>query len=360
VTPLILAGATCEDVYGQLLIQFEDEPDKSLRGLTCVIEEGASALVVPPQFPSLDGVEDTASWFNDVVDWWQSPDPDLEGRSRSFNHGQRIRKARNGSDQVGQVIQALGKSPGTTRGIIQLIDQETDEIGDPDQRIPSFFSVHFLQDVSTSTLHCIGYFRKQEMLMWWPVNVGEIARLQAEVVTGLAVKGLNYAPGSITTVAGVAVRGRGRPRVVVPLVDRLAQNHPDTLWGVAYDLVFAPSSGSCDAFVRYFEDWRPTGNVEPDGTALSLSGLRTLSTAIELFATRADDAEARILSRKVNDLYVENDRYADSEERVQEPITRMQEYDHWCTRVGRLFEDIDEILQQMVEAKSQTEASTGT
>ena len=89
-------------------------------------------------------------------------------------------------------------------------------------------------------LDCTGFFRKQEMRYWWPVNVLEIANLQSRVISACAGHGVTLLPGRITTFAAVAVSAdhSARPHVLVPRVDQILWTDRSELQALIYALVW--------------------------------------------------------------------------------------------------------------------------
>lgn len=343
---------TANEAYERMMAFFERQPDDAeIRSLACVVQEGPSAGKVPDNYPRLDGVDDQQAWMDDIVAWWQRGNPDLQGRGRRFNHGERIRNL-NRREQINDVVAALKDSPGTTRGLVQIVDLGRDQIANVNQRIPSFFACHFYLTARDRELHVTGYFRKQQIRMWWAVNVAELARLQAEVVEKLTAAGEEAHPGSITTFASVAVKGTDRPRVVVPRVDRLAQDAPQDLWRVAFDLFIGDFDAGSSALRSFFDDWRPTGKVERDGSAVSIGGLHTLQAAITLFADTSDSGPGRKLARTLENLHAANVEYAATEEQTVEASTRAVRYNGWSGMVERQTAEVIELLDELSRGRA--------
>ena len=346
--PPVLEDKSVADVYGRITALFDGNYGLLMHGLICVVQDGQSAAQPPPNCPTPDGVDDLDKWVQELVDWWQAESPDLEGRARCFNHGQRIFKYRQKRNQISDVIEAIARSPRTTRGIALLIDPDIDHIRDPDRRMPSFVSLNFLPNEEKKQIDCVAYFRKQEMRLWWPINVCEIARLQEMVVRGVNAKLPDMRAGSITTVAGHTILGEGRPRVLVPLVDRLAQNRPEAIWEVAYDLLYSRAGEQETAyFFAFFEDWQPIGRVENDGTAISLTGLRTLAAAISSLSERMGITKGHDLAEQISDLHDINLDFANGEEDPQDTSEKLVKYRAWEAKVGGSRRRIAELVAEI-------------
>ncbi|MGH9230225.1 MAG: hypothetical protein ACRD07_16145, partial [Acidimicrobiales bacterium] len=339
-----VVGVTVNEVYDRVMA-YLDSDGTEVRHLYCEIERGATALNLPSGYPEVDGVGNMEVWLREIVGWWQKPDPGLDPRARRFNHGERVRNLR-GVDQVDAVVNALGTDQGTTRAVIQLIDQARDDLGDAGQRVPSFFSLQFL--VSEGRLDCIGYFRKQQMRMWWPINVAEIAQLQEEVRRKLRQHhDLDLAPGRIATFSALALDGTRRPRAVVPMIDRVAQETPPEIWDAAYELYFGDATAARTSILAWFADWTPTGEVEPDGTTVALGGLESLAGAVRMFADKAASENGRALARVLARLARSNARYSENADVPQEPSKRELDYASWQTEVLDAFGEIDDLLARI-------------
>jgi hypothetical protein len=189
--------------------------------------------------------------------------------------------------------------------------------------------------------------------MWWPVNVAEIAKLQNEVVEKLRPAFDGVEAGSITTFAAVAVLGTERPRVVVPRVDRLAQNNPAALWRIAFDLFYGRVETASQEVLSLFEDWRPSGHLEKDGSAVSLRGMQTLQVAIDLFAERTHSEPGRRLAGVLRTLHRTNVGYAGSEEATQEASSRRLQYDNWADQIGQLVGSVQDALDELRREEAQ-------
>jgi 3',5'-cyclic AMP phosphodiesterase CpdA len=235
---MALSGATTADVYAQIQSVFDGRgADEPLRDLICEITEPEDTGKIPPGY-SPKGIVDVQRWMDDLVDWWQLHDPQLLEQV-GFNHGERI--YRRWGDQVERAVETLKPSPAnrgaTTRAVILLLDPQT-EGGGGTRQFPSFVLVQ-LQLVSErlhSRLECTGYFRKQEMRYWWPINVAELGRIQHEVIKQLTTKEHPVRRGALRTVTAYAAAEERLPTVLLPAVDRAVDQHPEDLWAMAYRL----------------------------------------------------------------------------------------------------------------------------
>lgn len=252
-----------------------------------------------------------------------------------FNHGERI--YRRFGDQVERAAALLKARPETTRAVIELISPTEPRNTEDDfehSLVPAFC---FVQPVlSDSKLDCIGYFRKQEMHYWWPVNVAELAAIQQRLVARLAELDEDVEPGRIVTVAAIAHSGPAMPRVAVPELD-LAVEEPDRLLRMAAVVYFPDGEGAAEAIA----DWRRMLKdlAEPmKGGALrtARSGPEQLlghMTSLSRFG--GDDAADRVRTA-LDDLVAI---YEDKPEKITGPKT----IERVLARIGNLGDAIDQV-----------------
>lgn len=233
-------GETVSEVYARVQSLFDASHGEELRFLVCEIRNPRDAGQVPGDYPPPEGIADVERWMQDLVDWWQLPDPQL-GQGAEFNHGNRI--YRRWADQIQRAIDLFNRvklaDPYTTRAVMVLVDPQS-ETSAVDADFPSFVLVQFqlVQDAGGWRLDCSGYFRKQEMRYWWPINVGELAQVQSAVANNVRLNGTRARVGLLRTVTAFALVADRLPVVVaVPAIDRAVDQHPEALWKMAYGLV---------------------------------------------------------------------------------------------------------------------------
>jgi 3',5'-cyclic AMP phosphodiesterase CpdA len=333
----VFAGRTGEAVYEQLIDVLSNSREQVPRPVLCRIDDSQSARFMPSTYPPVSGYENRLQeWFNTMVDWWQRR---RAGRGMEFNHGERLRDYRGDIDQIEQVVHALRSRSDSSRGVVALLDPKNDQIGNPDARFPAFVLAQFL--VADGAVHAIAYFRKQEMIYWWPINVAEIARLQAEVIAGLEVHGQHLAAGSIITVTALPIVGYSVPRVSVPLVDRIADDaHGEMLRNVVA-LVASNVPNRADTFTWWqeiFDDWRPTEKPAPDGDPAPSYGLEVLAELInEVAAAHKVDTELEQIVELLRHLASENKAYLLGERRARSGTDRGRWAKDARERIDRLL-----------------------
>jgi 3',5'-cyclic AMP phosphodiesterase CpdA len=337
--PQIITGSDVNCVYQRVIALFDGHPGGHLvPDLICEIRSPAGADLPPDGYP-IDrvpgGASNAKSWFNETVEWWQR-----KGSTFQFTHGQRLRAwGPNGIDQVEEVVRLLQSNPTSTRGVITLIDPAIDELAVADRKLPSFSFVHLMIrnfPGGPRKLDCLGFFRKQEMRFWWPINVAELARLQEYVRGRLEQPDLE--PGAIVTHSSLAHVGTEVPDVNITLIDRFADGEEDRVWQMAYGVVH-PGSVDREAvrndWLRVIADLRP-----PDGDE-SLPrpqlGIRALRECLARFAPPDGSDGLRI-----------HGQLAELENSYDAMAKGAGELPHWRGKVANALEaiasDVDRLL----------------
>jgi 3',5'-cyclic AMP phosphodiesterase CpdA len=279
---MALEGATVAEVYAQVQSVFEGRLHREpLHDLVCTITEPDDAGQVPAGYPPIRGVATPQEWMDDLVEWWQLREPQLL-QHVTFNHGERI--YRRWGDQVARAVRTLENgSVSTTRAVIMLLDPRTD--GHPTGDFPSFVLVQ-LQIVARHgrrELDCTGYFRKQEMRYWWPINVAELARVQRDVVKALPAETGAVRRGTLRTITGYAAVEDKLPAVALAAIDRAVDQHPEHLWGMAYAVAHGDESekaGVRALWDGYLLELDPTDDESSDVLTTSYRGLSDIASMI--------------------------------------------------------------------------------
>ena len=313
VPPVI--GATITDVYRRALGEIERRAGTGyVANLICEIREPGSPLSLPDTYPAIPNVADSErhAWVQDLVDWWQRPDPML-GPNLGFNHGGRIHDYA-GRDQLLAAEEALKNAADSSRAIVVLVDPTEDEIEDRDLKFPAFCLVQFAIRAPTDgprRLDCTAYFRKQEIRWWWPINVAELTSLQSELCAALRPTYDDLVTGTIVTVAAIAKAGDAVPRVAVPKLDRLLEDDPTELWMLAAAAAipsFPDRSPLLESLSAVLDDLQPADEYDPDGVPVTVDGLQRLVDALRRVATGGDGLTLRQALKGVlsqNRIYVE-------------------------------------------------------
>jgi hypothetical protein len=180
-----------------------------------------------------------------------------------FNHGERLYTAGTRKGELDKAAAILG----STKAVVFLTGN--DEIRS--RPAPAFIAVQLVRatDADGDRLDCIGYFRKQDLTLWWPVNVGELRAIQKHVLdlgTDSAVR-----PGHLVTIAAEAIHDFVMPTLSGTTVDRLVDLRPEVLMEMAYGAAHGPADASNTSQRNAINSlWASTfndiGTVAKDGT----------------------------------------------------------------------------------------------
>jgi len=301
----LIRGASSSSVYARVRALFEENAQTEMRNLVCQIDDPSGASELPADFPGGIG-DDPDAWLSDLVEWWQLDRSELVDRHIVlYNHGERI--YRRFGDQVERAIHALNVVPRTnsSRALIALIDPRETGLYERDPRerergsYPAFALAEFVitNRGGRRELDCFGYFRKQEMQYWWPINVAELALLQEKVGKGLHRE---PRPGRIVTFSAVALWEETLPGVAVPEIDRLV-DLPTRLEAMVSAVVFPAAVGeeARGDWVRVLSDLYGEGRKEPPQPKL---GHLRLQQELERYRKLAESPEASAVARRVDEL----------------------------------------------------------
>jgi hypothetical protein len=371
----VVRGRTAAATYERLLEVIGDRrgQDRRLYNVVCHVVDGQSARTLPPHYPEIDSAEtaeERQAWFEDVVKWWQHRRTIKEplgsaARRVVFTHGDRIHgpsaPARDGREEAGEersrlevAIAALGPDfAASGRGIVPILDPTIDCVDADDRDFPAFCSVQFLLRADGGLkLDVVGYFRKQELVHWWPVNMAELAVLQEQALNDLPVDQIGgVEPGCLTTVAALAhAAGTTAPRVAVPVIDRLHDEEKDheldrdRLWDLAYGLVSEPGDRRPDAqswrscWDTVLADLRPKAKFTAPAPPVALEGLAALVRRLRVLARYNSGPVVTIYQQlqAVRDL---NTAYAEAPSR--------QKHTSWRGRVGDHLDEVTRALNEL-------------
>lgn len=281
-----LRATSAHAAYARLQSQFALHEEVSIGNLLCHVDNPDDALSLPPDYPEL-GIEQPQQWFDELVDWWQRERSELVDRGIvAFNHGERI--YRRWGDQVERATRLLSRRNGSSRAIIELIgpDETGRYRGDQRSLETGTFPAFALAELTIARRHnrreldCTGYFRKQEMQYWWPVNLAELRMLQQRVAKGIDSQGIHT--GHITTFSAIALWKQELPAVAVPELDRLIES-PQRLWAMGAAATF-PAEASPEALAdwrRVLDDLQGAGRDAPPRAP---TGAGLLAAEVDRFA----------------------------------------------------------------------------
>jgi 3',5'-cyclic AMP phosphodiesterase CpdA len=338
-----LQGPTAAAVHELLLEWFDRHPGQTATNLVCHIEDGKSALMLPPTYPEIPGHEyEREAWFEEIRLWWQK---DHKGGGEPFTHGERI-KAYAGTDQLASCADALVAKLSSSRGVISLLIPREDRPGQASIEFPAFCLLQF--HVVDDQLSAVAYFRKQEMRYWWPINVAEIAQLQEELRDQLRERGVDLTEGPITTVSAMAIVGESVPKVSVPLIDRMAEDGEGTIWLMAlalFDRQLPNRTAQKALWYRLMDDWRPPDRQSTDGVPIPHLGLKRLMAAVDTLNQAYTSPTALRVQELLERMDYRNEQYRQLEDLDK---GRPQRYISWRDKIRQLmtelFERVDDLI----------------
>jgi hypothetical protein len=269
---------------------------KDATNVICVVEDAASASELPQGYPAPDGVA-PGQWLEDAVTWWQKAVPRLvRDGDAPFNHGERLFQ---GSQESGPLIEAARRL-GRTRAFVNLVRPR-----EPDgkTKFPAFVAVQLVLTGARgrTRLDCVGFFRKQDLNLWWPVNIAELRRIQETVLEHTALRTKPDA-GRLVTIAVVGVHEAVLPELAGTLIDRTVDLRPDDILRMAY-AVANPDKIDKTAMMDL---WRTTLADIADPTqveGLPSLGLAELIGHVKALDGLSDQCDLSRLESLLEDLY---------------------------------------------------------
>jgi len=310
-SPEVVIGNTIDETYARIRSLFAGV--SQLTHVVCCIERASTADKLPADYPEIPDVaeETRQQWYDGIVGWWQKTDSRLKERLH-FTHGSRI--VRGEVDQIDAAADALRADSDTTRAVITLLDPPRDRVGELEHKYPAFCLIQFLarSDGKQTRLDCIGYFRKQEMRYWWPVNVGELRHIQKLVLNHLGGGKSKFEAGALWTVTTLAVDGTTVPRVAVPAIDRIYDDDEDRLWSMAYAVAWEGMSDRAEQveeLLDLLEELIPDEDFDPDGVPVAREGLSYVAGVLERLSGHHPDSPAADLAKTLSKLYRANSEY---------------------------------------------------
>jgi 3',5'-cyclic AMP phosphodiesterase CpdA len=310
-SPEVVLGRDFDETYARVRSLFAAV--SRLTHVVCCIENAASVDKLPEGYPEIPDVaeETRQQWYDGIVAWWQKTDSSLRERLH-FTHGSRI--VRPDVDQIDSAADALRADSSTTRAVITLLDPAQDRVGQIEHKYPAFCLIQLVvrDEGKRRLLDCIGYFRKQEMRYWWPVNVGELRHVQKLVLSHLGGGKSEFEPGAIWTVTTLAVDGTTVPRVAVPAIDRIFDDDEGRLWSMAYAVAWdgmADRKERVAELLELLDELVPDKDFDPDGVPVAREGLSYVAGELQRLGKHHPGSPASDLAKTLQTLYRANRDY---------------------------------------------------
>lgn len=234
--PATIQGTNFDEVYARVVLAAHNEAKDTTLMVQLDLLDFTAVKRLPEGYPTkLQTMDERAAWLADLVNWWQLPQSQLQERV-PYIHGTRLHNYASNLNQIERVRKLL-KDKQTTRAIALLVDPAIDFKEAPGSKpdFASFCLVQFTRrDLNgVSFIDCVGYYRAQEMVKWWPINVAELLELQTSVG-----EAFNARPGRITTVTACARSlARSPTHVAMPVIDRWLDQTPEKYFVLASALL---------------------------------------------------------------------------------------------------------------------------
>ncbi|MBS1888293.1 MAG: metallophosphoesterase [Actinobacteria bacterium] len=338
-TPWVIEAETADAAYEQ--VRDLALPDPGGRPVVSVVNDPASTADYPTNYP-----DKKIPRLGDLVDWWQLPRPEAVSSysGSTFNHGERLY---GGEDSVDRAVAALPSS----KAFALLV--RSGEAGS-EAESPAFLEVQ-LQTRSLvkgrRALDVIGVYRKQDLNLWWPVNMAELARIQAKAVaTANDLKHLEaeWEPGRLSAIAMQGVHDDVLPQMAGTLLDRAVDLRPEWIYRLAY-LAAVPDSADEDAEV--LTEWgRALGDIgdrPPKGLLVPSVGIERLCDALDTHPASTTTPEFRALTKSLGNL---RQRARSAEDALAGKNPNGSTLDGWATQLKEAAGDCEKALRKAVRA----------
>jgi 3',5'-cyclic AMP phosphodiesterase CpdA len=269
-TPWVVRAQDADAAYQQL----RDLPGKidSPRPVISVVENAASARHLPRNYPKPHDDE----WLKDVVRWWQLPRPEAvrAAAGSDFNHGERLYAGRD-------AIEAAARALPSSKAIAILVDR--DEAGDPKREYPALTAIQLQARAlkSGTAVDAVGIYRKQDLRLWWPVNMLELAEVQNKAVAAAQSNKALQKPivaGRLIAITSLGIHDKVLPQMAGTVLDRAIDLRPDWPHRLAY-LAAKPLAATQDEWGEALAD---VGTQDEDKVLVPSIGLDRLITALEM------------------------------------------------------------------------------
>jgi len=329
---LAIEGETADAVYEQLVDALDAHGGKLLN-VTCVVRDPNSATQPPTSFKRLDKlkrVENPAEWLSDAVAWWQKASPVLVSVGRApFNHGERLYSTGNTIGSLDIAAQKLG----STKALALILRESELRSG---AEAPAFVAVQLVKvpDGPNERLDCVGYFRKQDLTLWWPVNIGELRAIQQYVLNLESSKGL--IAGRLVTIAAEANRDNVLPELAGTTVDRWVDLRPEVLMRMAY-LAAHRTDTTPDDIARL---WKSVLRDIRDGNDFPSLGIRRLIEHLQVFREVGELTHLDEVIKRLQAVY-------DRADRARRSAKTNSDRDRFS---AELFEQVGEVLDAVDDA----------
>ena len=269
-TPWVVRARTAEAAYQQL----RDLPTslEVPRPVISVVEDPSSADRLPPNYPE----ERDDGWLESLVTWWQLPRPEAVRAfaGSKFNHGERLYGEENA---IAKAAMALPSS----KAIAVLV--EASDAGTPGREYPALTTVQLQarRQGSSTLIDAVGIYRKQDLALWWPINMAELAHIQRVALDAAAAnKQLKkpLAAGRLVSMATIGIHDTVLPQMAGTTLDRSIDLAPD----LAHRLAYLAAQPRPETQLEWEHALADIGTLEDGVVVVPSIGVERLREALEL------------------------------------------------------------------------------
>ena len=291
-TPWVVRARTADAAYQQL----RDLPtDYAIpRPVLSVVDDAASARELPVNYPEAKD----SRWLESLVEWWQHPRPEAVRAfaGSDFNHGERLYGTENA---IRRATLALPSS----KAIAILV--RDDEAGRRERDFPSLTAVQLQVRPAADKgmlLDAVGFYRKQDLSLWWPVNMAELAYIQ-DMALGFVVDNLELdkpvVAGRLIAMAAIGMHDTVLPEMAGTALDRAVDVRPE--W--PHRLAYLAAQPRADTQAEWTEALADVGKATENDVLVPSIGLEQLQAALAMHRDLGDaPAKFRRVVGAVDDL----------------------------------------------------------
>ncbi len=346
-TPLVIQGSDLDEVYSRGQAAAESEAKNGMLIIHLDLPNQEENLPLPRDYPLPYSMEpdERATWLKGLVSWWQLDRSRFEHRI-PFVHGGRLRRYGGAIDQIERVKAILGRGP-STRALATLIDPIRDFTHDgQNEEFASFCLVEFKRrniEGDKPVVDAIAFYRAQEIIRWWPINIAELRSLQCEICSSLG-----FTPGRITTfTADARARSRTPTQVAIPIIDRWLDQSPERLLVLANSLVHG---GIVNDFQREtLRQWDHTlsdleavaAAFNPDGVPLPIEGMKLLAAYLDV-SQIDDNIPLKNFSRTLRSISNRNQVFETN-------VQKSAEFQQWSEDTKNDISDLRALTQKIIQ-----------
>lgn len=345
-TPWVVQARTADAAYQQLC----DLPvgDSVKRPVISVIADPDSTTRLPTNYRELDAVPA----LKDLVDWWQQRRPEaVQSYSGStFNHGERLY---GDHDAIVRAVEALPSS----KAFALLVRPE--EAGESQREFPAFSEVQLQirrKGKDEFFLDVIGIYRKQDLDLWWPVNMAELAFIQRKAVreaNDRKILDSKFETGRLIAMTMQGVHDDVLPQMAGTALDRAVDLRPEWIYRLAY---LAAHPDSIDPDSEVINEWRRAlGDIgdRPGGGLLVPSvGIRRLLAALKTLPEVQRSQKFRKLVRAVEKLADRAKAAEDGLRDLEQPTGST--LDNWGKELKELAQASEKALKAAARAATES------